>query len=151
MLKKNRKFLVLLLLLPWPLSAQQGALDIKTLFTTQKERQLINNNRYQVKTEKEVMPVLKTIGSESAEKKALTRFETISVKVSGITLSEDGKNIAWINGKTYENGDELTDGIKVYISSKVNNQVQMKTPDGKYHNLVTGVSSNIQYSVSIDG
>ncbi len=151
MLNKSRKFLVFFLLLPWPLSAQQGTLEIKTLFTTQKERQLINNNRYQVKPDKEVMLNAKTIQTEPEEKKVLTKIETISVKVSGITLSQDGKNIAWINGQTYENGDELIDGIKVYISSKVNNQVQMKTPDGKYHNLVTGVSSNIQYSVSIDG
>lgn len=125
-------------------------MEIMTLFTTQQERQLIDNNRYRVKTEKSSKPAVVKQEPEP-DRKVVYKQEVLTVKVSGITLTQDGKNIAWINGKAHENGSSLVDGSKVYISRKVKDLVQIKTPDGKYHNVVTGKTSDLKYLVPVQG
>jgi hypothetical protein len=130
--------------------AQENSSEILTLFTTQQERVLIDNNRYRVKQKESVVSAVQVEKPES-EGKVILKQETLSLKVSGITLTQDGKNIAWINGKAQENGSELADGSKVFISRKVKNLVQIKTPDGKFHNVVTGKTTDVKYLVPVKG
>jgi hypothetical protein len=128
--------------------AQENSSEILTLFTTQQERVLIDNNRYRVKQKESVVSAVQAEKPES-EGRVILKQETLSLKVSGITLTQDGKNIAWINGKAHENGGKLDDGSKVYINPKVKNFAQIKTPDGKYHSISTGETTELTYLVPI--
>ncbi len=114
-----------------------------TLFTTQQERRLIDNNRYR-------QPVIETetVGvDETEQEKKTTVYQqhSISFELAGVTLSEDGNHTAWVNGDRVENGDELVDGFRVFISPKLNSLVQIKAPDGVYHNIQTGKKLDISY------
>ena len=122
--------------------AQEQASDMLTLFTTAKERQLIDANRY--KTDKLVQQ--QTI-SEAREETVEAQAEELKVsfKLSGFTLTKSGQNVAWVNGKPYENGAELEDGSIITISGKNKVRVRIKTPDGKYHSLSTGKTEDIGY------
>ena len=155
MRKKKNKFLVIAVafyLFSSQLYAQGSELEIKTLFTTQQERELINKNRYRKVQKKEVKaPVVTKVEEPEPEKQVIYKKQTLSLKVSGITLTEDGKNVAWVNGKLMEHGSALADGSKVYISPKTKNLVQIKTPDGKYHSVETGTQINITYLKTIEG
>ena len=75
----------------------------------------------------------------------------LSITLTGFTITQSGQNVAWLNGKPYENGSELADGSKVYITSKVKSQVQIKTPDGKYHTVTTGEAAELSYFMPGEG
>ncbi len=138
----------LILLLSQPL---QAATDygIQTLFTTPQERALIDHNRYRVAVKKTAARV-ETVAPK-APKKIEMETVTLTIKLNGVTFGESGQSIAWLNGASYENGDKLEDGTRVFISKQATNQVQVKTPDGKYHRLVAGESNEIQYQKAIEG
>ena len=86
------------------------------------------------------------------EQKVATVRETIKVQLnlSGFTLTQTGQNVAWINGKPYENHAELQDGSKLLISGKAKLHVQVRTPDGKYHSLPVGEAREIEYLEPIE-
>ena len=139
----------LILLLSQPLLAATTDYGIQTLFTTPQERALIDNNRYRVAPKKTTGKV-ETVAPKAA-KKIVMETVTLSIKLNGVTFSESGQSIAWLNGTSYENGARMEDGVQVFISKQKNNQVQIKTPDGKYHRLVTGESNEIQYQKPAEG
>ena len=128
--------------------AQQSD-SLSTLFTTSQERRLIDANRY--KLGQEAKATMQTQTSTQAE---TTRdvIEDVSVDmvVSGFTITENGQNVAWINGKPYQNGSTLEDGSKLIVSDKANGLVQIKTPDGKYHSITAGKPVIISYQKPLD-
>ena len=123
--------------------AQQNS-ALSTLFTTSEERKLIDANRYkqnqqvELSTQIEASPEVETTDDVIEE-------VTVELTVSGFTLSQNGQNVAWINGKPYQNGSTLEDGSKLIVSDKSSGVVQIKTPDGQYHRLSTGKSAVISY------
>ena len=124
--------------------------SLSTLFTTSQERQLIDANRYKL-VGQETKATMQTQASSQAE---TTRdvIEEVSVDmvVSGFTITENGQNVAWINGKPYQNGSTLEDGSKLIVSDKANGLVQIKTPDGKYHSITAGKPVIISYQKPLD-
>jgi len=134
-----------------PLSfAQDSESEIFTLFTTQQERQIIDRNRYKTE-EKKVARAAEIEKPQVTEKAIPAQASILKVMLSGVTISQSGENIAWLNGKAYENGGTLEDGSKVYISQKSKTLVQIKTPDGKYHALTTGETIDISYFKPLEG
>ncbi|MBT4451347.1 MAG: hypothetical protein HOM14_08575 [Gammaproteobacteria bacterium] len=130
--------------------AQVNETEILTLFTTPQERDLINKNRYKKQAIK--AQVVATENEEPEEEKKIEQQEILlSVRLAGVTISQSGQNIAWLNGKAFENGSKLDDGSRVFISSKVKTLVQIKTPDGKYHSVTTGETIDISYFKRIEG
>ena len=96
-LKKIKLILTLCLLAPALLMAgDYNEQALKTLFTSQQQRQDIESNRRDNSTSGEPLPV-----------------GLSSVQINGIVKRSGGKNIVWINGKsTLEN--TMVDGVKVY-------------------------------------
>ena len=86
--------------------------ELKTLFTTPQERQLINANRYKTDEVKQLQVV-----DEPDDKSPIQMLaqEEVSVdyRVSGISLATDGAHTAWINGVAYDDGARLDDGSRV--------------------------------------
>ena len=81
---------------------------LKTLFTSQQERQDIDSHRN---------------GSHSSSEKALVGLS--SVKVNGMVKSSRGKSVVWVNGQSTINNSTV-DGIKVYSKSiKKNNKIPL--------------------------
>jgi len=147
MLKLNNKFIFIVLFLGASfsnVSAEEESQEIMTLFTTQKERALIDKNRYSQQTKTVKSPAV--VKEEPVvERKVIHKQETITIKVSGITITQDGKNMAWVNGAAYENGGKLEDGSQVFISRNNKKSAQIKTPDGKYHSVATGETTELSY------
>ena len=143
-------FAVSLIGLPTILQAQDDS-RLSTLFTTSQERILIDSNRYKNKPQDKIAEPQQNSSPEvEATTQAVKEPVTKSFNVSGFTLTISGQNVAWINGKPYENGSLLEDGSKLYISNKKGVAVQIKTPDGKYHSLPTGKPVEISYQNPID-
>ncbi len=133
--------------------AQTSSDELFTLFTTQQERELINNNRYKTdQIKKDVVEAKIDIPKETDQANKVEQEKvTVSIKLSGFTLAKSGQNVAWINGEPYESGSELDDGSKIYITGKLNAQVQIKTPDGKYHTVTTGEPVDLSYFKPVEG
>jgi len=152
MLKNNSTLLALILAITAAVSAQaqtSARPEILTLFTTPQERGLIDRNRYRVTSPKADTTV--EAAAPKQQKKILMQDIVLNVKLNGVSLDKSGQGIAWLNGKAYENGGKLEDGSKIYISGTLNAKVQIKTPDGKYHSLVTGEQREIKYRKAIQG
>jgi len=143
MFKANKVYITLFcfqILIAGSLHAQINETEILTLFTTPQERDLIKAQ------------VVATENEEPEEEKKIEQQEILlSVRLAGVTISQSGQNIAWLNGKAFENGSKLDDGSRVFISSKVKTLVQIKTPDGKYHSVTTGETIDISYFKRIEG
>lgn len=130
--------------------AQTDDVELYTLFTTQQERELIDRNRYKLDQPKKEIVEEKVDPALTVEAIPMKK-ETLTIMLSGFTLTQTGQNVAWLNGKPYENGSKLEDGSKVYISSRLKSQVQIKTPDGQYHTVTTGESAEINYLIPGQG
>ena len=117
--------------------------EMFTLFTTQQEREIIDANRYKNDQQETLEPQVQT--APSVENTDQKEEEKLSFLLSGFTLTQSGQNVAWINGKPYENGSKLDDGSTLIIRKKKDLNVQIKTPDGKYHTLTTGKTEDIGY------
>ena len=128
------------------LFAEQGA-SLSTLFTTSEERKLIDANRYRGAQQVDVV----TQSSPKVESvEEMIEETTVSMILAGFTVTKSGKNVAWINGKPYENGSTLDDGSKLFISDKNGNSVRVKSPDGVFHSLPAGKSVDISYQKPIE-
>ena len=124
--------------------------EILTLFTTPQERALIDNNRYRISSKK-VEATVKQAEPQQPQKKVIMEDVILTLKLNGVSLNKSGQSIAWLNGQAYENGGKLEDGSTIYIKGVLNAQVKIKTPDGKFHSLVTGESSEIKYQKAVEG
>ena len=153
MCKVNKLIRVLLLLLMSVAGngyAQNTEAELMTLFTTAQERELIDNNRYKTQqVETSVVAVEQT--PDEGEEEIKEQEFTLTVRLTGVTISQSGQNVAWVNGDAYENGTKLDDGSTVYISTKLSSLVQIKPPDGKYHPVVAGETVDISYYRIIEG
>ncbi len=120
----------------------QDVSQLSTLFTTAKERQLIDNNRY--KGDKPVQAVSQPEPqNEQAEDIPLPEEEvSASYRISGVSTNTEGSKTAWVNGKPYTSGDTLDDGSKVRIRDT---SVIITTADGKNHTAVSGEVLNVTY------
>ena len=124
--------------------------DLRTLFTTQKERELIDANRYRNEPQPTLKPQMQATPSTDSENTVTREEKLLSILLSGFTLTQSGQNVAWVNGKPYENGSKLEDGSTLIISKKNKRKVQLKTPDGKYHTLSAGKYIDISYLKPLD-
>jgi hypothetical protein len=124
--------------------------DVKTLFTTPQERQLINNNRYE---SGEAQPQRQLNQEESSTveiKQTIKEIVRESITVSGITLSNSGPNMVWINGQTYEDGEKIDDKMRIKIMAGNEIGVRITAPDGKHHFATSGETIEIAYQTTVE-
>lgn len=124
--------------------------DVKTLFTTPQERQLINNNRYE---SGEVQPQRQLNQEESSTveiKQTIKEIVRESITVSGITLSNSGPNMVWINGQTYEDGEKIDDKMRITVMAGSEIRVRITAPDGKHHFATSGETIEIAYQTTVE-
>jgi len=120
--------------------------EVKTLFTTAQERQIINANRY--KNEEVVRP---GIFEETEFVAPVVREEfKISFVISGITISASGPHFVWINNQLYEDGGQLEDDslIRVLHDGKI--RVRITAPDGKRYFGTSGETVEVTYLVDAE-
>jgi hypothetical protein len=124
--------------------------ELSTLFTTPQERQLINTNRY---TSDEVRPRVQS-NQEEPVTESIQRLvqeevrETITI--SGITLSDSGPNMVWINSQAYEDGDKVNDKMQVKVMSGNQVKVRITAPDGKHYFATSGETVEIIYQAAVE-
>jgi hypothetical protein len=124
--------------------------DVKTLFTTPQERQLINNNRYE---SGEAQPQRQLNQEESSTveiKQTIKEIVRESITVSGITLSNSGPNMVWINGQTYEDGEKIDDKMRIKIMAGSEIKVRITAPDGKHYFATSGETIEIAYQATVE-
>ena len=124
-----------------------GKAEVKTLFTTTQERQIINANRYKV-DEITRPPVFEDTETEFFAPVAQEEFK-ISFVITGITVSDSGPHFAWINNQRYEDGEHLEDDsqFKVLHDNKI--RVRITAPDGKRYFGTSGETVEVTYLVDI--
>ncbi len=149
---KNKYTFLLAWLMLFAINAQaqsvSGSDELLTLFTTPQERALIDRNRYR-KTPQKVSAETRPV--EPEEQQVVLQTVTINPLLNGVSFSQSGQHVAWLDGQAYENGAKLADGSKVVIRAGQSLQVQIKTPDGRFHPLTTGEQSEIKYQKPIGG
>jgi hypothetical protein len=123
--------------------------NIKTLFTTPQERQLINNNRYQSDEAEPQQLDQDEPDAVEIKQKAKEEFRK-SIIVSGITLSNSGPNIVWINGQTYEEGEKIDDKMRIKVMTGNEIKVRITAPDGKHYFATSGETIEIVYQATVD-
>ena len=145
MLKVNNILLVLLLLSGYSAKVMsQDIQQMQTLFTTVKERQLIDNNRYKgdksvEKTQPQVEPEQQTV---EVEGEVTQESVSVSYQITGVSTSNEGSKTAWVNGTPYESGEVMDDGSKISIKGT---SVIITTADGKSHTGVSGELLELTY------
>ena len=148
MLSKSLIFACVLLWAGLPAMAQESS-GLMTLFTTAKERQVINNNRYK-KEDKPAQTQQTEVDESLAVRKLLTEEVRASYKVSGISMSIDGSQVAWVNDQAYENGARLQDGSILRINRGADASVSITTPDGKRYTATSGETLDVIYQQAIN-
>ena len=122
--------------------------DVKTLFTTTQERQIINANRY--RNEQIVKPpVFEESETEYIAPLVQEEFK-ISFVISGITISESGPHFVWINNQRYEDGGHLEDDSLIRVLHDGNIRVRITAPDGKRYFGTSGETVEITYLVDVE-
>ena len=122
--------------------------DVKTLFTTTQERQIINANRY--RNEDIVKPpVFEESETEYIAPLVQEEFK-ISFVISGITISESGPHFVWINNQRYEDGGHLEDDSLIRVLHDGNIRVRITAPDGKRYFGTSGETVEITYLVDVE-
>ena len=141
-------FFVLFTLMTKQAIAQQ--VDLKTLFTTPQERQLINSNRYHVNqplpTPVTPEPVMETEKIQELVKELVTKNFT----VSGISVDREGSRFAWVNGTMYSNNSALEDGLTLMIKDGKVKSVLIKTAEGEYFSGLTGETIEVSYRKAVN-
>ncbi len=127
--------------------AKAAEVEIRTLFTTPEERQIINANRY--KTEEIVKP--RVVAVETAFVAPVVPQEEInkSFAISGITISNSGPHSVWINNQVYEDGERLEDNSHIKVLTDNNIRVRITTPDGKIYYGTSGETVEVVYMGAI--
>ncbi len=140
-------FTLLVLLLATLGFARTMNAEVKTLFTTPQERQIINANRY--KNEEIVKPIIFE-ESETEFIAPLVQEEIkISFVISGITISASGPHFVWINNQLYEDGGHLEDDSLIRVLHDGNIRVRITAPDGKRYFGTSGETVEITYLVDV--
>jgi hypothetical protein len=145
----KRNLLILFLFFGGSVTNAFGS-ELSTLFTTPQERKLINTNRY---TSDEVRPRVQSNQEEPATEsiQQLVQEEVReTITISGITLSDSGPNMVWINSLAYEDGASMDNKmrIKVMPGSKV--KVRITAPDGKHFFATSGETIEIVYQAAVE-
>ena len=145
----KRNLLILFLVFGGSVTNAFGS-ELSTLFTTPQERKLISTNRY---TSDKVRPRVQSNQEEPATEsiQQLVQEEVSeTITISGITLSDSGPNIVWINSQAYEDGASMDNNmrIKVMPGSKV--KVRITAPDGKHFFATSGETIEIVYLAAVD-
>jgi len=140
--KRTAKLLLLVMMLVVTAGiAKSAKADIQTLFTTSKERQIINANRY--KTDEIVKPV-EPVQTEFIAPGAQEEINK-SFVISGITISNSGPHSVWINNQVYEDGERLEDDSRIKVLTDKNIRVRITTPDGKSYYGTSGETVEVTY------
>jgi hypothetical protein len=147
MLNKRNLWIYLLVCASTAATAMDS--NIKTLFTTPQERQLINNNRYQSDEAEPQQLDQDEPHAVEIKQKAKEVFRK-SIIVSGITLSNSGPNIVWINGQTYEEGEKIDDKMRIKVMTGNKIKVRITAPDGKHYFATSGETIEIVYQATAD-
>jgi len=121
--------------------------EVKTLFTTTQERQIIDANRYKVE-EITRLPVFEESEAESIGPLAQEEFK-ISFVISGITISASGPHFVWINNQLYEDGGHLKDDSLIRVLHDGNIRVRITAPDGKHYFGTSGETVEVSYLVDV--
>ena len=122
--------------------------EVKTLFTTTQERQIINANRY--KNDEIVKPAIFEESETVFIAPVIQEEFKISFVISGITISASGPHFVWINNQRYEDGGNLEDDslIRVLHDDKIG--VRITAPDGKRYFGTSGETVEITYLVDVE-
>ncbi len=128
-------------------SATAVRAEVKTLFTTTQERQIINSNRYKV-DEITRSPVFEDTETEFIAPVIREEFKILFV-ITGITVSKSGPHFVWINNQLYEDGEYLEDDsqIKVLHDGKI--RVRITAPDGKRYYGTSGETVEVTYLTEV--
>jgi hypothetical protein len=124
--------------------------ELSTLFTTPQERKLINTNRY---TSDKVRPRVQSNQEEPATEsiQELVQEEVRElITISGITLSNSGPNMVWINSQVYEDGASMDNNMRIKVMSGSKLKVRVTAPDGKHYFATSGETIEIVYSVVVE-
>jgi len=128
-------------------SATSALAEFGTLFTTASERKTINDNRYIIKKRTGKVTTVAKIEVEKIEE---VIYKTIKkeYKISGISIANNGLDSAWINGKSYENGESLNKKISISIKP-IKRQVRFTVRGGKTFYGQSGDTVTVSYNVPI--
>jgi len=137
LLIRRFRFLVLAMLLGQPVLA-----DLNTLFTTPLERQIIDQNRYRVEPLAQQQPEEEI----KAETPVIWQDVELNYQVSGLSVSSDGRDVAWINGQVYPSGSKMQDGTRVLIRK---NQLFLIPVNGKTYPAVPGKALKINFKIRV--
>ena len=145
----NKLNFLLLLVVGSGLMTNVSGSEVSTLFTTPQERQLINTNRYK---SDEVKPQVQPSDSATTESIQQLVQEEVSeiITISGITLSNSGPNMVWINSQVYEDGDKMDDKMRIKVIPGNQAKVRITAPDGKHYYATSGETLEIVYQAAVE-
>lgn len=127
------------------------AAELSTLFSTPEERQIINANRYK---SDEVSPKPETTVMPEQVKEPLVEQELEEVvktlRISGITVANEGEHSVWINDKMYLDGEQVEGKVRVKVLVGKEIKVRLIAPDGKQYFGTSGESMEIKYLQATD-
>jgi hypothetical protein len=141
--------LTLFLIAASSLIAVSGS-EISTLFTTPQERQLINSNRYKLDEVQPQLPINVDEPTIGGIPQLVRKYLRESITISGITLSNSGPNIVWINSQVYEDGASMDNNMRIKVMSGSKLKVRVTAPDGKHYFATSGETIEIVYSVVVE-
>lgn len=125
--------------------------ELSTLFTTPRERQLINANRYKSDEVRPQQPVQDDDGDDDDDHddSPIQRLAQVDISVeyqiSGISRASDGAHTVWINARAYEDGALLEDGSRVKVLAGDDVRVRITVPDGKHYFATSGETLSVSY------
>jgi len=126
-----------------------AASELKTLFTTPQERQLINANRYKHDDARPQQTVVDK-ADDSPVQILAQEEKSVEYRISGISLATDGAHMAWINGVAYEDGARLEDGSRIRIYTGDDIRVRITAPDGKHYFATSGETLTVTYMAAVE-
>jgi len=142
-------FLILFLVFGGSVTNAFGS-ELSTLFTTPQERKLINTNRY---TSDEVLPRVQSNQEEPTTEsiQQLVQEEVSeTITISGITLSDSGPNMVWINSQAYEDGASMDNKMRIKVMPGSRVKVRITAPDGKHFFATSGETIEIVYQAAVE-
>ena len=146
----NKLNLLILFLVIGSSVASASGSNLSTLFTTPQERKLINTNRYK---SDEVRPRVQSNQEEPAAEsiQQLVQEEVReSITISGITLSNSGPNMVWINSQPYDDGTSMDNKMRIKVMSGSKVKVRITAPDGKHYFATSGETIEIVYLAAVE-